>query len=52
MKQKVPPRGLEMDEMLEKLKFELDEERRINYLKRFGALPEQKEQAKTLNDFN
>ncbi|MFH1063657.1 MAG: hypothetical protein V1729_01100 [Candidatus Woesearchaeota archaeon] len=41
-----------MDEMLERLKFELDEERRINYLKRFGALPDMKNQEKTLNDFN
>ena len=54
MKQKAPPKDLEMDEDLAWLNAEAEDERRRIYMERFGALPElkHKEKRTSLDDFN
>ena len=41
-----------MDETLERLRLEVEEEKRRIYLERFGNLPDAKEDEMPLNDFN
>jgi hypothetical protein len=41
-----------MDETLERLRLEVEEEKRRTYLERFGDLPDVKEEDEPLRDFN
>ena len=41
-----------MEKDLDRLKAEMEEERLFQYLKRFGTLPDKKEEERSLKEFN